>query len=396
MFYQRTTALEKIQGLKKRLKIIQGGSSAGKTIGILLLFINKAQSQKGNMASVVSETLPHLKRGAIRDFLNIMESHHYFKESLWNRTELIYTFETGSKIEFFSADQPNKVRGPRRNDLFLNECNNISYETYTQLAIRTDGDIYLDYNPVSSFWVHKDLIPRQDHDFLILTYKDNEALPESIVQEIESRKNNKYFWQVYGEGQIGEIEGKIYNNWATIDDIPHEARLERYWLDFGYTNDPTAIGAVYYWNGGYILDELMYQKEMSNKQISDTLVNLPKALVVADSAEPKSIDEIRAYGVNIVPCEKGKDSIRQGIQLVQSQKISMTSRSVNLIKEYRNYLWETDRNGVVLNIPVSIWNHHLDGVRYAFGSLVPLIRRQEFIASLPIPFARKGPENPAV
>src|SRR3990167_7706842 len=390
MFYQRTTALEKIQGLKKRLKIIQGGSSAGKTIGILLLFINKAQSQKGNMASVVSETLPHLKRGAIRDFLNIMESHHYFKESLWNRTELIYTFETGSKIEFFSADQPNKVRGPRRNDLFLNECNNISYETYTQLAIRTDGDIYLDYNPVSSFWVHKDLIPRQDHDFLILTYKDNEALPESIVQEIESRKNNKYFWQVYGEGQIGEIEGKIYNNWATIDDIPHEARLERYWLDFGYTNDPTAIGAVYYWNGGYILDELVYQKEMSNKQIADTLVNLPKALVVADAAEPKSIDEIRAYGVNIVPCEKGKDSVRQGIQLVQSQKISMTSRSVNLIKEYRNYLWETDRNGTVLNVPMSIWNHHLDGVRYAFGSLVPLIRRQEFIASLPIPFARKG------
>src|SRR3990167_3476516 len=248
MFYQRTTALEKIQGLKKRLKIIQGGSSAGKTIGILLLFINKAQSQKGNMASVVSETLPHLKRGAIRDFLNIMESHHYFKESLWNRTELIYTFETGSKIEFFSADQPNKVRGPRRNDLFLNESDNISYETYTQLAIRTDGEIWLDYNPVSSFWVDEEILNKQDnYDFVVLTFRDNEGLSQTIIDEIESRKHRTGWYKVFGLGELGEVEGRIFSGWQIIDEIPFEARLERYGLDFGYTNDPTAIVALYYY-----------------------------------------------------------------------------------------------------------------------------------------------------
>src|SRR3990167_3525768 len=193
--FQETTALRKIQNLQKRLKIIQGGSSAGKTIAVLLILIDRAQSKKGILSSVVSETMPHLRRGAMRDFLNIMESHGYFKEANWNKSEFTYTFETSSKIEFFSADSSDKVRGPRRNgDLFMNECNNISYDNYTQLAIRTEGSIYLEYNPVASFWVQEEIIPKLDHDFLILTYKDNEALPAPIVQEIESRKDNKNFW----------------------------------------------------------------------------------------------------------------------------------------------------------------------------------------------------------
>jgi phage terminase large subunit len=191
MKFIATTALKKILALKKRLKIIQGGTSASKTISILTIFIDRAQSRKGHLSSVVSETLPQLKRGAIRDFLNIMEGHGYYKDDCWNKTDFIYTFETGSKIEFFSADSPDKVRGPRRNgDLFLNECNNIQYDTYTQLAIRTEGDIYLDYNPVAEFWVQEEVIPKLDHDFLILTYKDNEGLPQSIINEIESRKDS--------------------------------------------------------------------------------------------------------------------------------------------------------------------------------------------------------------
>lgn len=393
--YQATTALTKIQKLKKRLRIIQGGSSAGKTIAILLILINRAQTEKGKLISVVSETIPHLKRGAIRDFLSIMETHGYYKDDSWNKTDFIYTFETGSKIEFFSADSPDKVRGPRRDILFINECNNVSFETYTQLAIRTNEEIYLDYNPVSQFWVHDELIPKVDHDFIVLTYKDNEGLPSAIVEEIESRKGNKYFWTVYGEGQLGEIEGKIYVGWQTdIAEIPHEARLERYGMDFGYSNDPTAIIAVYYYNGGYILDEIAYTKGLSNKQIADILLNQKKALCIADSAEPKSIDEIRSYGVLIQPTVKGKDSVRNGIQVVQDQQISVTKRSVNIIKEYRNYLWLTDKDGRTLNEPDHLWSHSMDAIRYAITSLAPIKRREEFINSAP-PVYREPKNNPA-
>lgn len=371
MAYSKTTAVIKIAALKKRLKIIQGGSSAGKTIAILLLLIDLAQCTEGLLISVVSETMPHLKRGAIRDFLSIMESHKYYKDDRWNRTDYFYQFESGSRIEFFSADSPDKVRGPRRDVLFINECNNVPFETYTQLAIRTKGDIYLDYNPVSQFWVHDEIIPKLDHDFLIITYKDNEGLPETIVKELESRKDNKSFWRVYGEGQLGEAEGKIYKNWAIIDEVPHEARLERRGIDFGFTNDPTAIIDVYYYNGGYVLDEIAFLKGLSNKQIVDIIqAQEQKCLCVADSAEPKSIQEISSYGVMITPADKGPDSVVHGIQLVQEASISVTKRSINLIKEYRNYLWMVDKNGKILNEPDHTFSHSMDAVRYALVQLL--------------------------
>ena len=394
--YQETTAFQKIAKTRKRLKVIQGGSSAGKTIAILLVLIARAQHDKNVLSSVVSETMPHLKRGAIRDFLNIMESHGYYKDESWNRSDFIYTFETGSRIEFFSADSSDKVRGPRRNgDLFINEANNVLYDTFTQLSIRTEGDIFLDYNPVSEFWVHDEIINKQvDHDFLILTYKDNEGLPQVIVEDLERRRGNKQFARVYLEGLLGESEGRIYTGWQVIDEIPHEARLERYGLDFGYTNDPTAIVAIYYYNGGYILDEILFQKGLSNKQIADTILNLRKVLTIADSAEPKSIDEIRSYGVNIVATEKGKDSVRQGIQMVQDQQISVTKQSTNLIKEYRNYLWEVDKDGRTLNEPEHLWSHSMDAIRYGMSSLIPMIKRKEMIANMPRYEQRERP-NPA-
>jgi len=383
MKFENTTAVREILKMKKRLRIVQGGTGAGKTIAILLILIDKAQSLEGKIISVVSETIPHLKRGAIRNFLEIVESHSYYKDDRWNKTDYIYTFETGSKIEFFSADQPDKVRGPRRDILFINECNNVSYDTYTQLAIRTNDEIYLDYNPVSEFFVQTEIIPKLDHDFVILTYKDNELLPKTIVEEIETRKGNKYFWTVYGEGRLGETEGRIFTNWQIVDAIPHEARLERYGLDFGYTNDPTALVAIFYYNGGYILDEIAFTKGLSNKQIADILLNQRRAIVVADSAEPKSIDEIKSYGINILPTQKGKDSVRQGIQIVQDQQISVTKQSVNIIKEYRNYLWMTDKNGKVLNEPEHRFSNSMDAIRYAICSLAPIKRRQEMRRAVP-------------
>ncbi len=376
-----TSATEKIFNLKKRIKIIQGGTSAGKTIGILQVLIDKCQSEdtKGDITSVVSESFPHLKRGAIRDFLNIMQTQNYFVDSRWNKTDYIYTFETGAILEFFSADQPAKVRGPRRKRLFLNEANNIPFETFEQLEVRTGQEIYVDYNPSMEFWIQTEIKgKRTDYDFIILTYKDNEALEQSIVDSIEQRMNRKDWWTVYGLGEEGEILGKIYNNWQIIDEIPREARLERRWLDFGYTNDPSAIGDVYYYNGAYVLDEHIYQNGLSNKQLADILINLPKILVIADSAEPKSIDEIASFGITILPSVKGQGSVSQGIQLVQDQTIFVTKRSINIIKEYRNYLWMIDKNGKVVNIEdPACANHHMSGIRYALTSLVQVIRQKE-------------------
>lgn len=332
-----------------------------------------AQSdKKPTLTSVVSESFPHLRRGAMRDFLLIMKEHDYYKDSLWNKTDSTYTFETGSVIEFFSADQPDKLRGARRDRLFLNEANNVPFDAFEQLEVRTKDFVFIDYNPTTEFWAMTELVgKRDDVELLILTYKDNEALSKEIVDSIEQRKNRTGWWTVYGLGQLGEVEGKIYKDWQIIDTIPHEARLERRGLDFGYTNDPTAIVDIYKYNNGFIADEVCYQKGLSNKQIADILNNLTNILTVADSAEPKSIDEIKGYGVNIIGVMKGKDSVRQGIQYVQDQRISVTKRSINIIREYRNFLWKTDKDGKILNEPETAFKHSMDAIAYAFDSYRP-------------------------
>ena len=367
--YIITTATDKLSKLKRRVRGIAGGTSAGKTISILQLLIDRAQRDKRpTLTSVVSETMPHLKKGAIRDFLSILIECGYFRDDRWNKTDSIYTFETGSKIEFFSAEESDKVRGPRRVRVFMNEASNIPFETFEQLEIRTKEVIWLDWNPVSEFWWYTEVMPMREVDFMILTYKDNEGLDKAIVDSIESRKGNKNWWRVYGEGLLGEAEGRIYKDWAMID-LPHEARLRRYGLDFGYTNDPTAIVGIYEYNGGYVLDEVAYQKGLSNKDIADLFKNQPKALIIADSAEPKSIAELKLYGLNILPAQKGKGSILQGISFVQDQRISVTKQSTNILKEYRNYLWLTDRvSGKTINEPQDFLNHSMDAIRYGLDT----------------------------
>ena len=378
--YIRTKATSKLETLSKRIRGIAGGTSASKTISILILLIQHAQTHDKKRISVVSESFPHLKRGAIRDFLDIMEQHKYFIDKSWNKTDSVYTFETKSIIEFFSADQPGKVRGPRRDILFINEANNISYETFTQLEIRTKDVIWLDWNPVSEFWFYEPIDVkevavknRKDCDFMVLTYKDNEALDPQIISAIEARRGNVNWWKVYGEGLLGEAEGRIYKDWEIIGKIPHQADLRRYGLDFGYTNDPSAIIAIYYYNGGYILDEVCYNHKMTNKDIADMLNNQNPALVIADSAEPKSIDDIKKnYGVNIIGAAKGRGSVLQGIQNVQAQRISVTKKSLNVLKEYRNYLWITDKEGKIINEPQEFLNHTMDAIRYGMDSFKPL------------------------
>ena len=311
--------------------------------------------------------------GAIRDFQNIMKANGYWRDAQWNETKHIYTFHTGSFIEFISFDKFGKAHGPRRDILFLNEANNVPYIIADQLITRTRKIVWMDWNPSEEFWFYTEMQgKRDDIDFITLNYLDNEALDSITVKEIESHKENKNWWQVYGLGLLGVIATRIYKDWKVIEELPHTARLEIRGLDFGYTNDPSTLIAVYYHDGGYIIDEELYQKGLSNKAIYDVAKNLlsPQNLVIADSAEPKSIDELRGYGMNVLPAQKGADSVVNGIQLVQAQKISVTQRSVNVIKEYRNYLWKLDKDGKILNVPEHEFSHSMDAIRYAMTSIL--------------------------
>lgn len=353
-----------------RYIIHEGGTRSGKTHSLLTTLYHIVNA-KGGLASVVSETFPHLRKGAIRDYKRILESQKIWDEKKWNKTDSTHAISDNKTLEFFSADTSDKVHGPERDYLFLNEAQNIDYEIARHLFVRTKKTIFIDFNPTREFWAHTEL--RNDPKTLWIhsTYLDNPYLTPEQIAEIERNKSNKAWWSIYGEGIIAESESQIYSGWQLIDEIPHEARLERYGLDFGYTNDPTVIEAIYKYNGGIIIDEVCYQTGMKNKMIADLLANLPKALVIADSAEPKSIDEIAGYGISIIGATKGQGSVNRGIDYVQSQKISVTKRSTKTIKAYRNFLWMTDKDGHIINTPddtVHEWSNPMDALRYGIES----------------------------
>lgn len=290
---------------------------------------------------------------------------------------------------------------------WVEEAQTISKESLEILTptVRKEGSkiIYTYNRLLEDDPVHQRLVIDGRPNTLIINVNYDIALkydmmPEVIRLEMEDDKARRP--SLYKHKWLGEpnsLERKIYRDWAFIETVPHEARLERTWLDFGYTNDPTAIGRIYYYNGGYIFDEEVYQKGLSNKQIADILLNLPrnKTLVIADCAEPKSIDELRMYGVNIQPAVKGKDSVFFGIQTIQNQQISVTKRSLNIIKEYMNYLFIEDKDGRVLNEPEPGFDHHMDGARYAMTSLVPILARKELMEQMPFIIDTREPKNPA-
>lgn len=386
--FQTTTAVRKLKKLYdsgNRIKVVRGGTSAGKTFTILPLLASYAAKYSGKEISVVAESIPHLRRGALKDFLKIMAETGRYKDYQFNKSLLKYTFDNGSYIEFFSADQHDRLRGARRTDLYVNECNNITFDAYHQLAIRTSGNIWLDYNPVSTFWVDKEIIGEPNVDFITLTYKDNEALSETIVKEIESAKDKAEtstywanWWKVYGLGQVGSLEGVCIPDWKEIV-LPKEARLLCYGMDFGYTNDPSTLVAMYKYNDAYIFDEVIYQKGLLNSDISNLLKSYEiNEIIYADSAEPKSIAELNHYGHKVFPVSKGRDSIVHGLNLINQNKVFITGRSKNLIGELRNYIWMTDKEGNKVNKPIDAFNHAIDAMRYAITSQLENPNRGEY------------------
>jgi phage terminase large subunit len=372
MQVKKTIALKKLQQLQSRIRIVKGGTSASKTVSILALLINYAINNRDKEISVVSESVPHLRRGALKDFLSILKGLQRYNDSQFNKSTLKYNFTNGSYIEFFSTDQPDKLRGARRTDLYINECNNVPFDAYTQLAVRTSGVIWLDYNPSNLFWVDKELIGKQDTDYITLTYKDNNALPKTIVKEIEKAKEKaktstywSNWWKVYGLGEQGSLEGVCIPDWKEIDTIPETARLLAYGMDFGYSVDPTTLIGLYKWNEAYIFDEVLYKKGMLNRDISRYLSQLDiKENIIADSAEPKSIAELNGYGHTVYPVSKGRDSVVYGINLINQNEIYVTARSKNLKRELQGYVWAKDKEGNTLQKPTGSHPDCVDAARY--------------------------------
>lgn len=344
----------------------KGGTRSGKTWSILQLCATIAQLEPKVLISVVGETMPFLKRGVIRDFRVMMGGA--WNPDKWNASDKIYTFDNGSQIEFFSADNEGKVHGSARDVLFINECYFVPFEIYRQLRIRTKKLVLLDYNPRSRFWVDEDVIDNPGTALIHSTYLDNPFLSEQQKQAILSYRNDANWWRVYGEGQTGSVEGLVYTEFKTVDSMPVPFKREFYCIDFGFTNDPTAILRVRLSGGELWIEELSYKTGMLNNDIVQVLRNnnvARGASIVCDSAEQKSIKEINNIGgYRAVPCTKGRGSVEAGITAVKAYNLNVTKGSLNVIEELRNYSWKRDQEGNYINTPVDRYNHALDALRY--------------------------------
>lgn len=358
-------------GLLKGVPVIvhQGGTYSGKTFNILSAlhqYLEVENPDSRLLASVVSCTMPHLKRGALRDWEYICS--YLGGLETWNKTDHIFKIGS-SKVEFFSADDDGKVRGGKRDVLFVNEGNLINFERYRQLAIRTRATVIIDYNPVSEFWCHEHVLKQPGVLFKRSTYLDNPTTPDKVRRDIERLKDiDEQLYRVYALGLTGSVQGLIFTNTGLVDSFPQDAKKQCYGLDFGFTNDPTALVRFGELHGELWGEELIYETGLTNQDISAKL----KALgikrtdeIFAESAEPKSIEELRREKWNVKPAKKGQDSVRHGIDVLKQYKINITKASTNFDKERRNYRWKTDKDGNSLNIPIDLFNHCWDAFRYA-------------------------------
>lgn len=378
----RTTSLNKIEATLYEptfYKVIQGGASAGKTFAIITLLIGYCQSYPDSLVTVVGLSYPHLEAGSIRDFVKIMKEVNIWNAERWNKSAKTYTFSNGSILEFKSIDRMS-ARGPRRDVLFVNEANGISWETFQELATRTKDFCILDFNPSAKFWAHEELVEGLSNDttHIILTYKDNEALSAREVANIESRKPKpgeepSNWWVVYGLGQIGTLEGNVYSGWSetNTDVIIGQGKLVRYGLDFGFSNDETAMVAIYEMSDGSLgVVENLYRKGMLGSDYGPVFKRIgidPNVLIVADSARPEIIAEIQKDGFRCIGADKNAGSVLRGIDRVAQRQIIY--HGVNLKREYLSYAWRKKRSGEVLDEPEDGNDHLMDALRYAVDDL---------------------------
>ncbi|MBA7668334.1 hypothetical protein ES703_76444 [subsurface metagenome] len=343
--------------------------------------------------SVVSESLPHLKRGAIRDFFNILGESPDNKR--YNKTEQTFTFGNGV-IEFFGADEADKVRGPRRDILFINEANNVPWETARGLDIRTSRFTFCDWNPVSEFWAHSNWIGQPENAYIHSTYLDAiDVLPQAVIDNIESNKDkDPNWWNIYGLGKLGKIEGLVYHLFSQVDELPNQGDLV-YGLDFGFSGDPSSLTRHKIFNDEIYSQELFYERGLTNQDICARMVELgvdKKDEIWADSAEPKSIEEIYQLGYNIKGATKGPGSVEYGHQKVRQYKQFWTKDSTNCIKEQRNFRYIQDKNGKLTEKTTHVFSHGMDSRRYAVMGFSEAPEPQEAIIIYDAMEAVKGLE----
>lgn len=378
MAIKQTTALKKIAALNKKYIAVRGGQGSAKTISILILLINHASSKANRDIYIVSAELTKMRDTVIKDFVNIMRECGLFNEDKFLAGRE-YRYPNGSIIKFIGLDKEDVGKGLRSHVVYFNEVNKVNQETFRQMASRSDK-IYLDYNPDAEFYIDTDILIRPDCDFIQLTFKDNEMLKEGEKNEIlnyqtqgyneDGTVKNKYWanlWQVYGLGNIGNLIGVIFENWNEVNEIPKDAEFIAYGMDFGFSADPTTLTACYRYNGELYFNELLYKTKLTNSDIIKEFEILGvqrHQMIVADSAEPKSIEDIRRAGYRIEGAKKGPDSIKNGLDTLLRFNLNVTKQSINLKNELRNYRWASDKDGKQTNVPESGWDHGLDGIRY--------------------------------
>lgn len=354
---------------KEDIIVNQGGTSSGKTYAILQALCSKAISERGQVITVAGQDIPNLKSGALRDMETIVDTSPQLRAlvTAYNKTERTYTFRSGSIIEFKSYDDGQDAKSGKRDYLFVNEANGIPYEVYTELEMRTRKQVYIDYNPNEEFWVHAHVLSDPATRLFISDHRHNPFLSERQHQRIEALKDkDEELFKVYARGLTGKIEGLIFRNYVIVDSIPEGAELIAYGLDFGFTNDPTGLLAVYRLNGELYLDEMLYETGLTNQAICERMIaqGVSKYIeIVADSAEPKSIAEISNMGFRVMPADKGPDSVKNSIDIIKRFKLNVTRRSTNLRKELGSYKWKV-KDGKPINVPVDFLNHLIDPLRY--------------------------------
>jgi len=322
----------------------------------------------GAVVTIVRKTFPSVRASVMRDFFEILEREDIYNASHHNKSESTYIL-WGNMVEFISVDQPQKIRGRKRDICFINEANELTLEDFRQLILRTTSKTILHYNPSDEFhWIYDHVLTRDDMDFFKTTYLDNPHLPQAVVAEIERLKEaDPDYWRVYGLGERGVSRALCLTHWREVDSKPEGFKLIAYGLDFGYVNDPSCLVEVWSDGHAFLFEELLYSTGLSNAQIAEEMKakGVSRTVpIIADSAEPKSIDQIHGYGFNIHPCKKGRDSVRAGIDFLRSRPMMVTRSSVNGIKELRNYKWREDKNGRQLNEPAPGYDHFVDAARY--------------------------------